>query len=813
MLKNSRGDGYGRLNASTLEVHTAPLQGGVFFVDMDLRSEDWDDVLSGLRALPPSVASSASQIVFRSPVLRSAARGTPVIGGSTWPTSVEETAKALQDLLKRSFPQLQVGVVEMPLGEAPMRSEKVGLDTLARCRAVELDYFLQAGEAVWRPQNYHYQLPSGHHAATFVRIADAFRNPRAPVAIATWLYGCVTETTALVVDSGTLMPIVQQLDLALRIAAVSRGEASAPGLFAIESLDTYPRSRFEYLRRFKAFDQLDVLALLSVSSKGRTYRMLSDTLEVTAQGRWRSECLVAREDEGATSLPEPEYRGRQAPWLSLVDELSPATSADLCRHCRDVNRARVVHVNPLSFAAMTLPMPTRIMPDTNNGRRNASLMNTYKRNHDPDAKRVGVQLVPVEATRPHPKWRSTDLGRVRFEPTALLTSADDVSKLVENRIDELKALPSRDGARSEIVAALEAVQGGNPTVAVCDPEEIRVLREMTGTDLDAGNLMLLAAQEVCPTVKSVVMSSDGTGFGDELEGHTSVLLIVAGLLTGVTLQHLVVSVQDHYRSRDITPEMHGIVIHAHPADREAWSSVRNSFRDDNGATRLLALWLTYLPQESPLEAELDVLSYALSEADPDRFTNARPGVKGLWENRLKWLSPDISDNFIPPTSPLWSPQPVDLRLTSLYGDLDDRHTLIAVGAAMQEALQQKTSDGAPEWVQFDLPNAFRSYFDGLIHVAILRWVTPQRGWWGYDENECVALIGELQGRFPEDWKLLLPELLLAAAQGKVPENGVDFLLNQADLQLKADTWDADVLDYVDLGRVLAERFRPPPEDP
>ena len=72
----------------------------------------------------------------------------------------------------------------------------------------------------------------------------------------------------------------------------------------------------------------------------------------------------------------------------------------------------------------------------------------------------------------------------------------------------------------------------------------------------------------------------------------------------------------------------------------------------------------------------------------------------------------------------------------------------------------------------------------------------------------MALIGELQGRFPEDWKLLLPELLLAAAQGKVPDNGVDFLLNQADSQLEADEWDADVLDYVDLGRVLAERFRP-----
>jgi len=132
---------------------------------------------------------------------------------------------------------------------------------------------------------------------------------------------------------------------------------------------------------------------------------------------------------------------------------------------------------------------------------------------------------------------------------------------------------------------------------------------------------------------------------------------------------------------------------------------------------------------------------------------------------------------------------------------------------MQEALQQKTSQGSPEWVQFDLPNALRSYFDGLIHVAIIRWVTPQRAWWGHDENECVALIGELEGRFPEDWKLLLPELLLSAAQGKVPDNGRDFLVNQARTQLEAKKWDDAVLDYVDLGRVLAEKFRPPPGEP
>ena len=57
-----------------------------------------------------------------------------------------------------------------------------------------------------------------------------------------------------------------------------------------------------------------------------------------------------------------------------------------------------------------------------------------------------------------------------------------------------------------------------------------------------------------------------------------------------------------------------------------------------------------------------------------------------------------------------------------------------------------------------------------------------------------------------DWMLLLPEMLLAAAQGKIPDEGVRVLLAEADMELEADQWPEDVLDYVDLGRILAERF-------
>ena len=128
---------------------------------------------------------------------------------------------------------------------------------------------------------------------------------------------------------------------------------------------------------------------------------------------------------------------------------------------------------------------------------------------------------------------------------------------------------------------------------------------------------------------------------------------------------------------------------------------------------------------------------------------------------------------------------------------------------MQEALEQNTSERTPEWVQFDLPNALRSYFDGLIHAAIIRWLTPERAWWGQDDNACVALLSELEGRFEGDWKLLLPELLLAAAHGKIPDSGVRHLIARAESRLSADAseqWPRELLDYVELGLMLVRKL-------
>lgn len=778
-----------------VDVVLHPLPGGLLFVDVDVGDAGWDDAVAALRTLHPSVLSSASVLAFRSPIVRARESDEVLIeAGSGWPKAAPELAEAIRTtLFDQGLRPRAVAAVEFPVGRDPITGGDVpsaGLsELLAACRRVELEAFLLLNEGVWRPSRYHYRLPSGHHAATFVRVADALRTPRAAAALATWMHACLTASTGIVIDSGTLMPLVQQLDLISRL--------HDERVRHIEAVDAYPNSRFEFLRRFGSLENLDVLAILSVSSTGHTYQMLEKALQDTAAGKWRAECLVARSasTSQATALPAAKELGRQAPWLVLDNLDVPVGLDEKCRLCRRPSSAQLIHIDPRTFAAMALPRPTRIMPDTDDARRSASLFTAYQ--ECPEGR--PVQLAGTEWTRVrrNPHLRMTGRQRVRFEPTALLGSADAARSLCEARLDELDALPRRDPARADIGRALEALRSSGATVAICDPEET----ELIGAD--AHEILTAVGRSVCPDIQEVISERSLSALTERLSTHESVLLLAVGLQTSVTLQHLVVTVQDAFRTQGRSPVINGLVVHAHPTDERAWHSVRNSFRGDDGNSRLLALWLTYLPGVSPLAAEFDVLQ----TAQDAWFEGARPETRKLWEERLGFADhSDRTAETAAPPSPLWSPQKLTLRRTSRYGDLDDRHALVAVGAAMQQSLQNAQSAGAPEWVQFDLPNVLRSYFDGILHAAVLRWVTPDRVWWGETPNDAPALLAELSARNDDDWRLVLPEALLAAAEGKVPEPGVRFLLNDAHARLNSGKWPEEVLAYVDLGRLLAEQL-------
>lgn len=786
-------DGYARLPFDESRSFPAKLHGGALtFIDVDRATADWDQVLSYLQYLPPAVIARTPTVLFRWP--EAAAQDS---------STLQKASDATADLLAMRHLHPRIGLVQFRVGHAPRitwSGAPMGLNRndaadLQRARRVELAAFLHWGNAVLRPSSYHYLLPSGHHARTFVRVAEALRgDPRAASALATWLYhGLHRElSTTCVVDTGTLSPIVAELRGAARRARLPVGRDLA--------IDAYPVSRYEYLRTLRSAEQSWVLAIQSVDSSGGLGARMLSVLKQTVGDQFRLEMLVSRGTAPeATGVPLEEVREGQAPWLSLHDLLDPPVDASehACTACREEATARIVRIDPLSMSAMALPAPVRIVPSITDGRRNRKLWEGYEQALDQcggltPGRSNAISLSGPTHTRAMTVTLDGDAHQVFFEPSFLLDRpTEDRRKLLAERLDELKnpRASRRDAEAARIAEAAHDCTSAPIDVAVFDCEEHDLIetfdRDQIYRDLieaAGGGSPVIATHDPKGHVDDIA-AVGGNALPDEPD-HVTVFAF--GARTGVSLQRMFLDARDRWPRAAIA----GVVLHAHPSDRRYWDGIRNTFKDDTGRSQLLALWLTHLPRRSPIYEEQEFLRSLGRDQVPNHLVS-------LYERRAQGEDPQ----------PFWGPPSTPLRPTSYYGEkLSPPAVLLALGSAIHfERIVQRRA-GTPDWTVFDLPRVFRSYFDGVIQAAVLRWLEPAECWWGDGPADAIQLLQELEHRTKDlvDWKTLLPELLLAAAQSKMPRTAAEFLVGRVDEQDRAAFTD-DEWQWVELGRFVCEQ--------
>jgi hypothetical protein len=562
------------------------------------------------------------------------------------------------------------------------------------------------------------------------------------------------------------------------------------------AFDSHPNSKFEYRRIMKEAQDVPVIGVISVSASGELAVRFSTVLSETVGKEFQLETLVSRNptEPMATAIPDISVRGRQHPWLNLTQVNHMGLTGDLllstaseCSACRRINIARLVTINPSAMGAMALGEPDRLVPDTVGAMRNKSIWERY----DKIDVRATSHSGPTN-TRTVEDRRTDYSNQVFFEPYLLLPS--EATALLTQRYNELKAFPLRrrdDPEQRLLLGAMTALPTPTKTVVI-DAAEFEQFEDGVLDDVLRGLRPYFETQSR-PAVYVHKSSSESPGGvleridGPSEEVRGNVVLLALGLRTGVTLQRMFLTA----RSRWPKANVGGLVLHGHPSDRRIWDSVRNTFRDRRGNSRLLGLWLTYLPRRSPLAEEQEVLkSVSTSELDEDLIELRRERIMGR------------------PSQILWGPQGRSLRPSSYFGEgLSERTALFAVGAAMQSARlrARERSDSAPYWSVFDLPRIFRSYFDGMIHAAILRWLRPNEAWWGQGGDECVSTLIEVRERAPDDWSILFPELLLAAAQNKVPRDGVVFLQQQV---TDVANLYPDIARWVRLGNCLCDLAEP-----
>lgn len=629
--------------------------------------------------------------------------------------------------LRQVFPGIDVARLHQPVGQGPSLLDLDGksldpersTDLLQRARAVELEALLEFGRAVWQPTDYHFLLPSGRHGATFIKIGNALRGPRDAEVLASWLLRHFdADDIGFVIDSGTLAPVMLAVEAALH--RVGR----KPGRRVV--LEHYPRTDVDVhraLRHSLGGASRKVVTLLSANSSGqlrdRVYAALTNAAVVDS---WHLAVLV--DQSGRFDL----HDARMESWTPLQKtfgqeaSVASATYDRNCALCRDPARAPLVLINPITFEQEYAAQLCRVMPDLKDPRENQLLWERCQAS--------GALALEEAPETPH-----GPAGRMA----------------IKIRLDRLIGDKEfRDESRRKLEAWYknERERGFSCDLVLVTRREVKYPAFHEFWEV-VGKPVLGLEPQVVPD----------EGEWDEALKETSksatcILLFALGTVTGISLQRILGRIQASRRDRDYE-RLRALVVHARPARAREWTTLRNSF-----ALHAESLWLSYLPDWSVLTREEELLddlpATELTSEEREFLEPRRQFLQGAGSMPLFWGGRE---------GDVLSPH-------SIYGDrLNAQTTLVAVGAAMQRT-RETIKHPAPKRVVFELRAMMRSYYDPLIFVSMLRWLLPHEAHWGTDPEEAGRTLTELLSRAgPEQLRILVPELLLAAAQGKVPEPG------------------------------------------
>jgi hypothetical protein len=693
----------------------------------------------------------------------------------------EEFLAKVHRLSERMPLGLRVSVLRQPVG-GPPRIETLdgGLiedegDYLARARAIELEALLEFGHAIWRPTNYHYRLITGEHAGAYVKLGDAIREPRDADLIASWLHDRVGPDVGLVLDTGTLTPVAQSLRL-----AVERVGGGSLGPIAV--LDHHPRTGGDIDAALDAAsgDHGRVVVLISISSSGSLLERVRAALQRKGPSL-QDPCVQVLVDKlHPTSDPMVDV------WTPLPGQkplVAVGARDDIdCRLCRDQAKAVVIPINPFSFDAMLPTQLKQIVPDTRDPLANRSFWEAAKR-----TKAVAVEREPHAAIRRHrsdrlPMGIKLNMGQVIGD-----------APLREALIKRIRVL-QQDEKLSQAADLVLVAQHE------CDEAAFPDFWETIHPVLAPG----------VPKAQAFPPNDD---FSEELIQQVreakNLLVFALGAVTGGSLQRALVGIQDARKGAPAF-ELHAFVVHARPASAREWQTVENSYRHTGTRPHLHFAWKSLLPDRSPLREE----GALLRKLDLSESSELDAHERAFVEERLQLCHREIHQDDEETASGagdaavrvLWGSVPEEDRLTpnSLYGqDLDAITTYVGVGSAMAAALARPEGE-VPELRVFDIAAMTRSYYDPIILSCFLRWLRPHEAFWGWNATEAkttaLHMIERAEGKHR---KLLVPELLLAAAHGKLTTDARTVVTDVAEKLIEEDEF-AEERAAIGVGLRLAE---------
>jgi hypothetical protein len=679
---------------------------------------------------------------------------------------------------------IKVGVIQHRVAAGPIvrwsgDSPEYEVTVLAHARSVELQALLRRSNAIWEPTAYHYRLPNGEHTDTFIRFADAIQSPQDAYVLACWLSDRLSNGVGIVADTGGLTSILIQLE-----TFMAKFGLSVSGTAILEA---YPAGRPMVRRTVESVATefgSSIIGLQSVSSSGGLLRTFADEIERVAASfglDYSLDVFIDRlgSPENCSTL-SPNGEVRILSWVGL-DESAKSGATGSCELCRDPDKAQFVAIDPRTYGEMALPAPHLVMPNT-----------VYADAAHIFWERVAnVQGVSIEAN-PHPSSRVARGKRIALPVRPMFELIVHVEGLTSDVAARARQLDStRHLSTTGLVLA-----------SLHDVSTVKRPEFAGGGEINLENSTraLLAGLNLSPATP-IVHDRDGDGLGAALAAmpaDESVLVFSWGAVTGLTLRRMKLMVADQLRALGLERDVHGLVMHSRPSSPREWSALQNQFRPG----LLLDLWTSCHPWDSPLRDEQRLLDRSgLAEADlspsGSQFLGRRTAFLNLhatfegeeddWSPRFD-LAPDGPD----PRHVFWGMTSSGIhqqhvRGRSLYGKgLDCLSAYAAIGATVHFTRLDERPSAAPRWLMFDVGRLVRSYFDAVITCSAIRWLQPGELWWGaYNDDadsvrDSVAYLLDQAADGVEEQVLLVPELLLAAAQGKVPTGAHGVVIDRAE---------------------------------
>lgn len=774
MRGSSTGDGYVRLGTPTAPVaaYGSPSRpDALLFVDLDCDLSNARISIRKVRDLPFSQFLGVSRLVVRLPQQ-------PGCSEADREATVGELLAELDRFLPAVAPNvLSSHILVQTIARSADLHDRDGvvdgekaLSAVRRARAVELSALLETNHAVWSPETYHFRLPNGLHASSFVRLADGFSSPRDVEALASWLLPDLRADRGLVFDNRSLTPLAMAVSRLYDWAGLTPG----PMTFLEHYLDT--QFGIEGAVRESASRGGGVLGVLSVSSAGHTRDRILAAFDRAGQPESRLHVLLDR------NVPDDApVLGRDTAevvtWLGFNHGPESATRPEHCSSCTDQATRRLVAIDPRYFDGMILPNPTLTMLNPVRAQQAAPFWEACD-----GAAAVALEHRPSAATKSRRSQGADKSGRMAvFVSLERLLDDDQFRINVLRTVEALLRRPAAEGEMSTPRAALTDIDCVVVSLADAPDGEAGEPFRALLSDL----LAKLPRSGSLPDVHGVDHDADPSSWAPSaigaIKSSERLLIVGAGTVSGYSMQRLLVGCQEHLRGADNPQRLAGLLLHSRPATNREWTTLQNSY-----GRQLFALFTTLLPVSSPLRLEADTLS-AIRRHVVETDTDWQGVLERFIAERTRVCEGDgveITRTEPAPYAPLlWGlpatkEERATIRQHSLFGHkLAPAAYFGAVGSAVHRERERIADIRGPVWHLFEMPALLRSYYDVLLLATMLRWMEPAEIWWG--DQAVTSITAMIDRATMEDQAVLLPELLLAAAHGKVPAEAAEVVETRA----------------------------------